>query len=157
MLKHTVVWQKHLQVYNKYICIKCKIKCYKSALGPKLRGMALSSVRIHRNSPQIHMIAKHAMFKSHHDTAVGKCPLYIQHINKCMKWAVQEKSRHCFVRCTRNHSPHAPVNELRTNDTMISFPGASRTWISWYLKRWSSERDVPTKRFIDATHNPSIT
>lgn len=126
-----MLYDKHIHIQNIY----CKNKCYKSALGPIFRGIAFSSVRIHKNSPQIHMIAKHAMFNSHHDTAVGKCPLYIQHNSKCMKCAVQEKSRHCFVRCTRNHSPQAPVNELRTNETMISFPGASRTWISWYLKR----------------------
>lgn len=84
-----------------------QLMCYKSAFGPILRGIAFNSERMQRNSPQIHMMARQAMFNSHHENAVGKWLLYIQQIMRWTKCAVQEKSKHCFVLCTRNHNPHA--------------------------------------------------
>lgn len=50
-------------------------KFYKSVLGPKLNGIACSSVRKHRNSPQTHVNVTHTKFNNHHDIVVGKDPL----------------------------------------------------------------------------------
>lgn len=55
--------------------------------------MAFSSVRMHKNSAHIHVIAAHAMFNNHQNR-VGNDPLYHTQIVKCMTCIVQEKSKH---------------------------------------------------------------
>lgn len=47
-----------------------------------------------------------------------------------MKWNVQLKSRHNFVRPTINRSANAPINAFNTNDNITERPPESVTWIS---------------------------
>ena len=74
-----------------------------------LTGIALNSVRMHRNSPETHIIATQIMFITHQDKNEGKNPLKYQQKSKWKKCTVQVKSKHCLVRCTTYHSP----NELK--------------------------------------------
>lgn len=74
-----------------------------------------------------------------------------------MRWAVDEKSKHCFVRWTINHSPRAPIKAFKTNAVITSLPPKSRTCISWYLNRWSRDLDEPTRRSMKTVHNPRPT
>lgn len=64
--------------------------------------MAFNSVRIHRNSAHIHVIAAHAAF-SNHQNRVGKVPLYHTQATKCMICIVHEKSKHNRYRSTIRH------------------------------------------------------
>lgn len=61
--------------------------------------MALSSVRIHKNSAHIHVIAAQVTFNNHQN-GVGSIPLYHTQITKCMMCTVQEKSKHNRYRST---------------------------------------------------------
>lgn len=74
---------------------------YKSTLGacPLFTGIALSSVRIHKNSAHMHVMAAQAAFNNHQN-GVGKLPLYHIHAAKCMMCIVHEKSKHNRYRST---------------------------------------------------------
>lgn len=74
---------------------------YRSTFGvcPLFTGIAFSSVRIHRNSAHIHVIAAQAEFNSHQNR-LGRDPLYHMQATKCMMCIVQEKSKHNLYRST---------------------------------------------------------
>lgn len=101
-----------------------------------------------------------------------------------MKWYVQLKSRHSFVRPTMNRRANAPMNAFNTNDRITDWPPASVTWISWwnadkiesnvwlifflyilemdkqltwYWNRWSKVWLASTKTSIIAIIKPSVT
>ena len=70
-----------------------------------LTGIALSSVRMHRNSPETHITATQIMLMTHQDKNVGKHPLKYQQNTKWKKCTVHVKSKHCLVLCTTYHRP----------------------------------------------------
>ena len=104
---------------NKYIttCPLCvilatvfmnlKFRCYKSTFGAIDKGIALSSVRMHKNSPKTVIMIMAIVVTSHHDTVFGRYPFMYQQKSKWKKWIVAVKSKHCFVRLTMYHNPTA--------------------------------------------------
>lgn len=73
--------------------------------------MAFSSVRMHKNSAHIHVIAAHAMFNNHQNE-VGSDPLYHTQAAKCMMCIVQEKSKHNRYRST-THQMKVALEDMK--------------------------------------------
>lgn len=135
MVPHTFVYP----IINTNIYILCNTACnrhilirnHKSAFGPTLRGIAVSSVRIHKNSPRTVIMTTLIALHSHHDSVLGKAPLYIQQARRWSKCAVAAKSQHCFVLCTTYHRPPAPVKAFSTYAIITNFPMKSLNCNAW--------------------------
>lgn len=73
---NTVISISSQQKKNKYnYFYHISLHHYKSVFGPRLKGIALSSVRKHRNSAETHMSDAQATLSAHHENVVGNCPL----------------------------------------------------------------------------------
>lgn len=90
---HLCRHQNKQLVHKKQTCITAHI--HKSTFGvcPLFTGIEFNSVRIHRNSAHIQVIAAHVAFNSHQN-GVGNVPLYHMQAIKCTMCIVQEKSKH---------------------------------------------------------------
>ena len=75
------------------------------ALAAMLTGMALSSVRMQRNSAVTQVRVRQTKLMNHQLSVLPMKPLNIQQKTMCNKWMVQVKSRQSLVRCTMYHIP----------------------------------------------------
>ena len=95
---------------------------YKSTLWPT-NGIAFISDVMHRYSPSTVINTTQTMLIVHHQNVTGRYPLTSQHPKKCPRCTVAEKSRHCLVHPTTNHSTKALKNApiVRVNTTNIKW------------------------------------
>ena len=84
-----------------------------------LTGIVLSSVLMHRNSPETHMVVRQSRLMTHQVAERGGLPLYQLQHNKWRKWTVLVKSRHSLVLCTMYHKPRELKHEVFTTDNIF--------------------------------------
>jgi hypothetical protein len=117
---------------------------YKSTFGvcPLFTGIAFSSVRMHRNSAHIHVMAAHAAFNNHQN-GVGTILLYHMQATKCIMCIVQEKSKHNRYRSTMRQMKVAPLSAFRAKTTITNF-SLETVLNSLNSKITSNDLEVPT-------------
>lgn len=77
--------------------------------------MAFNSVRMHKNSAHIHVIAAQAVFNNHQN-GVGSDLLYQTQAAKCIMCIVHEKSKHNRYRSTTRQMKTALEHKIVSTD-----------------------------------------